>query len=252
MRGRTLILDLDQCLLQSFTDPRDADLEKALLTNPSYMSLRDRMYHVELHDYNVPKGTGTVLHMWGVTRPHFKEFLLFARSYFDVICVWSAATKDYVNSIVEQIFHDIRVPDLVYTRDDVESFANGEYHKPIAKILADPRIKDRVDIKRTFFLDDKGDNFITSPGNGITIPEYKPAPRISNMMSDDIALLQLRQWLLKPEIANAPDIRLVSKVSIFITPLANEKDVAPLAENRDPWSMYSNLNSPSPDIVASA
>jgi hypothetical protein len=212
------------------------------------------MYHVELIDYDVPKGTGSSMHMWGVTRPHFKEFLLFARSYFDVIVVWSAATKDYIDSIVEQIFHDIRVPDLVYTRNDIETFSNGEYHKPIEKILSDPRIKDRVDIRRAFFLDDKGDNFITSPGNGITIPEYNPAPRISNLMSDDIALLQFRQWLLKPEIANTQDIRLVSKIPIFITPLAMERDIAPLPENRNPWSMYSDVPRPSPvsNIIASA
>jgi hypothetical protein len=234
---RCIIFDLDQCVIQSFFDPNGFPLEKALLVNPNYMSLRDRMFSFDLHNWNSKKGEGNVTHAWGVTRPHFKEFLLFCRSYFDVVCVWTAGDREYGHAVVDKVFSDIREPDLVYTRDDLPPEVRGNYHKPIQKMLADPRIKDRVSIESTIFVDDKWDNFASSPENGIRIPEWKPAPLISNLMSDDIALLQLRQWLLQPDVMRAEDIRKLVKSYIFISPLIAEKKVSiPI-----PRSMYSDL-----------
>ena len=216
---RTVIFDLDQCLLQ--TRSANPEIENRILSDPKLMALRGRFYQVDFPDYKQKKGTGTNLHMWGVTRPHFDEVLMFCRSYFDIICVWSAGEYSYVHSIVEQIFNDIRVPDVIFTRDDLDYTSNGNYHKPIRKILEHPSIKGKATLEHSFFVDDMGDNFITSPGNGVVIPEYTPAPTISSLMTDDICLLQLRLWLLLDDVRNAPDVRNLKKSYIFISTLVN-------------------------------
>ena len=95
---------------------------------------------------------------------------------------------------------------------------NKPYHKPIMKMLNDPLVKGKIGVEEVFFLDDKADNFISSPGNGITIPRYEPSPNPISIMADDQALLQLQQWLSRPEVMEAPDVRYLDKTHIFTTP----------------------------------
>lgn len=218
MDRRGIIFDLDECLLHSFRGALP-ELETSVLTDPSLIDIRSRYFKTEVSDYKVAKGTGTVYKMWGVTRPHLKEFLLFCKEYFKVIAVWSAASYDYVHQCVDRIFGDIGMPDLVFTWDDIEHLPDGDYYKPITKILNHPSIKDRTDISWSFLLDDKISNFTGNEANGIGIPEYDPAPTISSIRSDDICLIQLRQWLMRPEVISSVDIRVLDKRHIFKTPL---------------------------------
>lgn len=230
IRGKCIIFDLDQCVLQSRAENKE--LEAKILSDPSLLAIRSRFYQINIPDYRMEKGSGTRLHMWGVTRPHFREFLLFCRSYFDCICVWSAGTADYVNAIVSEIFDDVRKPDLVFTRDDIVYVDSKNYHKPIQKILSHPSIADRVDISHAFFVDDMADNFITSPGNGVVIPGYEPAPTVSSLLSDDICFLQLKNWLLSPKVAQCDDVRTLDKTSIFTTSVIRLTPT--LTYNKDP------------------
>lgn len=239
-RYRGIIFDLDKCVICTHID--NPELEGQILIDPKLISLRGRFYQIDLPDYNMKKGSGTNLHMWGVSRPHFNEFLIFCKSYFDFICVWSAGEKKYVDEIVDSVFMDIRPPDLVFTRNDLHVHSNGEYDKPIEKMLNHPILAGKATLENTFFVDDKGDNFISSPGNGIIIPEYKPAPTISSLMSDDICLLQLREWLLRPQNRNAKDVRELDKTQIFLIIL--NTGMSQIEKNNELKSMYYDLKSP--------
>jgi hypothetical protein len=218
-KSKGVIFDLDECLLHSVRNA-SPELERMVLNDADLMDLRSRYFSVDVIDYKVPKGTGTSIHMWGVMRPHLKEFLLFCRSYFDVVGVWSAGSYDYVHECVDRIFGDLYRPDVIFTWDDIEYLPSGEYYKPLTKILNHPSIKDRVDIGWTFLLDDRDTNFTTQEVNGVHIPQYEPAPSVPSMRSDDLALIQLRQWLSKHEVMTSNDIRTLDKGGIFTTPLS--------------------------------
>lgn len=213
---RGIIFDLDNCILSSYFQDT-LWLKNVLSVDSSYMAIRSRLYEITIKDINGVKGDGASMKMWGVKRPHLHEFLLFCFEYFDVVCVWSAGSYDYVHECVERLFGDIKMPDLIFTRDDCEDIpgSGGDYHKPIAKMVSHPAIKGKVSLLDTFFLDDKENNFISSPGNGIVIPEYVPEARPLDLMKDDVSLLELQQWLMKPEVMAAGDVRTLDKTDIF-------------------------------------
>jgi len=215
---RGIIFDLDECIIHTMKENHYDNVEKELLVLPEYMSARQRMFSMDLKDFGVSRGTGRNNHMWGVTRPHLIEFLKFCRGYFQFIGVWSAAVTPYIDNIVHSVFLDILTPDIVYSRDMVENLSKDDYHKPITRMLNDPRVVGKIDIKEVFFLDDKNDNFRSSPSNGVTIPRYEPYPNYSSIMADDTSLLQFQQWLSKPEVIVSNDIRLLDKSLIFNTP----------------------------------
>lgn len=159
-----------------------------------------------------------MMDMAGVIRPHMREFLLFASNYFQVVTVWSAGIKDYVDKITNNIFMDQRRPLIVYSRDEcVEQ--NGKWVKPITKMAKDPKLGGIMNLENTLIVDDRPHTFNPNLGNGILIPEYTPGARYELMNAEDIAWLQIRQWLLKPEVMNSSDVTTLDKTSIFSTPI---------------------------------
>lgn len=210
-------LDLDECLV-SIQMEAPPSLANEIKTNPRYMELRTRLLEVYLHDRDGDRGEGLREYYWGLKRPHLDEFLLFLFSYFRVVFVWSAALRPYVDVIVEKLFADLPYPYMVMNRDDIEHTPDGNYHKPLSQVIKFDT-SHYINLSNTFFLDNKGDNFIANESNGITIPDYKPAANLNAMMVDDICLLQLRQWLLRPEVMAAKDVRTLDKSRIFVEPL---------------------------------
>jgi hypothetical protein len=126
-----------------------------------------------------------------------------------------------VEAIVNEIFSGIAEPHLVYARSKCVTDNRGRNHKPLRKMIRDePGLSNYMSLDNTFALDDKESTYIDNPDNGVKIPYYDPALRVNNLLSDDIALLQLKQWLLLPEVMNAPDVRLLDKSQIFHRPLS--------------------------------
>lgn len=223
---KCIVLDLDLTLV-STQENTDSIKSLKILTDPSLLALRRRSYYSTIDDLNAP-GTGTRLDYWGVTRPHLNEFLMFCFSYFRIVAVWSAGQRPYVEGIVDHIFKDIRPPHVIFTHDDVIEEPGPVIIKPLERMFnSNPLLQKYMTFENTFALDDNITTFRDNPDNGILIPPYEPAPSVNAMSRDDPALLQLKAWLLQPEVVHSLDVRTLDKTAIFKTPLTYYRNPPP-------------------------
>ena len=237
MTDKCIVLDLDECLIHSFPSGSEADFNTMLL-HPRNASMRSRLFKIELYDLGDPKGGGDKHVMWGITRPHLKEFILFIFAYFKKVAVWSAGKYDYVHAIVKQIFFGLPQPCMILTYNDIK-INRRDYTKPLDKVM---RIDPDFTEKNTFFLDDKASNFYPYTGNGVTIPRYDPPMNSNGMKIDDIALTQFRYWLSSNQVISNDDIRQLYKGNIFTTSLSVQPAIAPIAVKQFRQSvMYPNV-----------
>lgn len=222
-----IVLDIDSTLVNTF-EYSDVPTIKSLgiLENPKLMALRSRIYRMGLEDVLEKKGKGTFLELWGIMRPHLKEFLIFCLSYFKIVVIWSAGRPQYVKDVSEIMFRDVGDPNVVYTSDEcvehVEYIGDEKIvtmRKPLSKLYNDPKLKGMLKPENTFIIDDRIYSFAEDPENGILIPPYNPDVTVESMLTDDQALLQLMFWFSKPEVKNSDDVRKLSKREIFLTSL---------------------------------
>nr|QBK91156.1 MAG: ctd-like (NLI interacting factor-like) phosphatase [Pithovirus LCPAC202] len=229
MSGKTItdkviVLDLDETAVHSF---RSMD-SYGQLGIDKHPDLKSRAYHLLMNDVVTPHGQGNVTTMWGMKRPHINEFLIFCFSYFRVVIVWSAGKFKYVHSVVDNLFGDIIRPHLTYTWDDCLK-VDGVCVKDLTKLYDHPELGKYVRPENTLLIDDKEYSFnMTSPHNGVLIPQYKPNLNLESLRTDDIALLQLQSWFQTPEVMNSKDVRLLDKQKIFTTSL---NKATPLPQN---------------------
>lgn len=221
LTDKCIVLDLDETLVHSYGEGNiDLLKELKIFSDPKNYDLRERCYKITMEDVVHRKGTGDKTEMWGILRPYAREFLITCFSYFKIVIVWSAGKKNYVHSIVDYLFKDIRRPLVVFTFDDVEKLSNNILIKPLNKLPKNiPGLEKYMSLENTFIIDDRLTVFQEpNPDNGIEIPPYKPAFNLNSLRSDDIALKQLVNWLMKPEVMNAKDVRKLDKKKIFETP----------------------------------
>jgi hypothetical protein len=228
LTDKCIYLDLDNTLLYTTDDEDDfVYLNKLnILTDPSLIDLRNRMYHIVMEDLETP-GEGSKYEMWGITRPHLHEFLLFCFSYFRLVIVFSAGARLYIEPIIDHIFMDLPYPDAVLSRDETYEEKVGTI-KLLSKVQnANALTQEYVRPENTFGLDDLESTFSKNKGNGILIPAYRPAykeekkgkrkeiPTIELFSKDDTALLKLKEWLMRPEVMSSTDVRTLDKSKIF-------------------------------------
>lgn len=208
----SIVLDLDETLVH--TQETDVKSISKMLMDPNYMALRHRIYILDLNDIGQRRGTGTAVRMWGVTRPHVEEFLAFCFAYFKRVIVWSAGMKEYVDEVVRFLFRDLPMPDVVYARDKCTNI-DGLLEKPLQKMIdSEPQLT--ITLTSTFALDDRKSTFERfNPFNGILIPRYEPGIDAKSMLEDETALVNLQEWLEKPEVIEASDVRSLNKSRIF-------------------------------------
>lgn len=211
---KCIVLDIDLTLVETQKDGLGWKTI-GLMTDPKLIPLRSRAYYLG------SVGPGGYYDFWGVTRPNLHEFLVFCFSYFKLVTVWSAGKKDYVLSICDSLFRGIRSPHLIYTQDDCVRDAEGQFYKPLQKMIDDPRTMGLMNFKNTWVLDDNPDTLIANPTNGIVIPPYETHLNTTSMMMPDPTLLNLKTWLLRRDIAFAPDVRVIPTGLIFTQPLAS-------------------------------
>lgn len=222
--NKCIVLDLDQTLIAT-QDSIDSLKQFKILSNPQLIPLRNRVYYMTIEDLEKP-GIGSKYEFWGVTRPHIHEFLIFCFSYFKIVAVWSAGKRPYVEAIVDHIFKDIRPPHIVFTYDDIDIDSNGNIIKQLNKMINyDPIIKRNMSLANTFVIDDNALTFQLNENNGVTIPAYlnNPVLNVDALGRDDPTLLQLKYWLLQPEVVNSTDISNLDKSNIFAVSLENYK-----------------------------
>ena len=231
MTDKCIVLDLDQTLIA--TQDSISSLEDLhILSDPKLIPLRNRTYHITIEDLERP-GIGSKYDFWGVTRPHINEFLIFCFSYFKIVAVWSAGKRPYVEAIVDHIFKDINPPHVIFTHDDIEVGPGGHILKPLTKMIeSNPVLRRNMSLQNTLALDDNSMTFSENHDNGILIPAYLPPttdktsipPNINALARDDHSLLQLKYWLLQPDVVNARDVTTLNKSTIFSTSLENHKN----------------------------
>lgn len=219
LTDKCIVFDLDQTFVNTFED-YECLRRLDLFTNPKTFELRKRVYKMNLEDIGERKGAGTELPQWGIMRPHLKEFLVFCSSYFNVVTVWSAGLTPYVQEIVLDIFKGIKAPRLVFSRDQCKERIKDKhtvYEKPLKDMY---QLVPQMNETNTFILDDREYSFDSvNPDNGILIPPYTPPCTLDGLAIDDPTLLQLKAWLLQPEVMQAKDVRTLDKSRIFTTPL---------------------------------
>jgi TFIIF-interacting CTD phosphatase-like protein len=221
LTNKCIVLDLDETLVHS-NENIDELKRLGIMSDPALIDLRRRTYQITMDDVVYKKGTGVKTEMWGIVRPHVREFLIACFSYFKCVIVWSAGKRKYVDAIVDYLFKDIKRPHVVYSYDQCEKTSNNLIVKPLQKMIKkEPGLNKYMSLENVFMIDDRetvysgfvGDN----PDNGIQIPAYRPAFNIHNLRSDDIALKQLMTWFLRPEVMNSTDVRELDKTAVFDT-----------------------------------
>lgn len=208
-----IILDIDQCLVNSFIADEDPVGSKMLLTESMRscnVDSRSRMMSMSFYMDN---------QWWdfcAVKRPYLDLFLTKIRSLFDLVIVWTAGSAEYAQVIVTEIFRDHYKPDFLLTRDDVVTVPEWppgqDYHKPLDVIEA--KYPGLIDRRFTVFVDDTKRNFTANLENGVIIPRFEPHHSDPFKISD-AHLLQLTNWLCSDEVRNSPDIRKINKDLIF-------------------------------------
>lgn len=215
LSNKTLILDIDECLLCSFT-------EKSSLTGLKKVMQPENVKHRgKLVGVNVVIDGYEDSDFYSIKRPHLDIFLRFADLYFEKIIIWSAAMPDYVHKCVSELFRDHRKPVLVLTQTEVKYESKDDYHKPISVIM--DKYPGLIDPKLTLFVDDKADNFRNNKNNGLHIPKYSPdGDNVFNHKDD--CLFNLMYWLSTDEVVNCDDVTKLDKKKAFKTPPKGEAD----------------------------
>jgi len=214
LTNHCIVLDLDETLVHSSTEMNKFK-ELNLTNDPKISDIKQRSYLISLNDKNQK------FELWGITRPHLKEFLNFCFSYFRIVAVWSAGKAKYVEAIVDLIFRDIQPPHVVYNYDHCDFNDKNQIQKPLLKMISnEPGLSNYMSLDNTFAIDDRRHTFLVNPSNGVLIPEYDPQPSINHLRSDESSLLQLMMWFLRPEVMSCNDIRTLDKSKIFTTPLS--------------------------------
>lgn len=192
--SKNIVLDIDETLILSLTTPEEI--------NSVDLTIPDNYNNLSLIFLDKKP-------IYVFSRPYCQSFLRFCFKYFDKVIVWSAGSKEYVETVVNKLFYGIGQPYRVYDRSFCETTANG-YTKPLSKIIRDIP---SVTLQNTIIVDDKVSNFSKNPENGILIPAY------SSINNNDDALIKLVQWLLTKEVMETGNIALIPKNNIFIEPL---------------------------------
>lgn len=225
---KCIVLDLDETLVHTCGESNIDTLKKLnIFSDPKDIDLRRRIYKIVMDDVVNKKGEGIKTEMWGITRPHLTEFLIWCFTYFKIVAVWSAGKDRYVNSIVDFIFKDIKRPHVVWTYNELDKLSDNTLIKPLSKMINGvPGLSKYMSLDNTVIVDDRNSvYYVPNPHNGIQIPAYRPnfntvseeeLSTIISMRTDDTALKQLMTWFNTSEVKASQDIKTVDKSGIFV------------------------------------
>jgi len=140
-----------------------------------------------------------VYHYYIYLRPGLAEFLAQCAAHF-TLAVWSSASDDYVQAVVERAFPASVTPAFVWARsrctrfrlpgldeqgfDSLDYSTQYEFAKRLKKV-----VRRGFDLKRTLIVDDTPEKVRQNYGNAIYIKPYLGAP-------DDRELASLAEYLL--------------------------------------------------------
>jgi hypothetical protein len=205
----SLIIDLDETAVRTYKS-QEALANLPIFSDSKFIALRRRAYKTTIND---PDNTKVVHDIWGVTRPHLREFLAFSTIYFKHIFVWSSAPPRYVSQIVDFIFASLP-RHYVLTQKDCGHDENGQFFKPLSTIIAKyPNLGLKMEMM--LMIDDLLPNMSRNVDNGIHIRKYKPEPNLKELAEDDLSLLVIKEWLLQYSVISSTNLQKIEKPQTF-------------------------------------
>jgi TFIIF-interacting CTD phosphatase-like protein len=209
-----LVTDMDECLIHTWdTDVLPKKKYMQTFNTPEAYPFRHMLFGVEMNARN-PNSL-----IYGIFRPGLIDFLNYAFNRFDYVVLWSAGTSYYVHQITEYMFSKTdRMPDNVFARPFCENHtrADEEYLiKPLKKLQ---QINPAIQMSNMFFLDDNPDVSVLNRNNHLLIPKWNPDPTVASCkaaLAKDRYLYDLIEWLERPEVKSAVDVRRLDKRRVF-------------------------------------
>lgn len=195
MSQSVLVLDLDATLVDTYGGDEDW-LEVEGENRPVAKS---RIFSISSND----------TYMMGAKRPGLESFLSTAFDVFDVVGVWSAGSKCYVDQVILDVFKSSpRSPDFVWSKDDcpygfIEHNETYVRQKPLV-LLWDQF--PHFDPKRTILVDDAEDVCAQNPLNHILIPPWNG--KLEALHKEDNVLPTLTKWM-REKLPGCKDFRAV-------------------------------------------
>lgn len=217
IKDQCIVLDIDETLVHTY-QPNAAlphnlikNVFTQLRTDPKYFAIRPRLYHITMEiEYGKP------LTYYGVKRPYLDEFIQFCFNHFKIVVIWSAGHPEYVKSMINVIFSTKYHPHIIFSSENLYSSNNGDiYNKPINTIINSyVDLNKYMSLNNTYIVDDRIDNFVPNPQNGILIPRYSPILSADTILKDqDMDLLKLIRFFKKN--GSSLDIKMIDKRKIF-------------------------------------
>ena len=175
-RRTCLVLDVDETLVHSSENRQLYDAMVEI-----YQNNFDTLTRIRSLNVRIPSREGRIQNylMWTLLRPGWDTFLIEARKHFTYLGIYSAGSREYVETCAE-IFSEVVNFDFVLSKDDMLNNS-----KPLSVVLSIlPEVVANEDI---VLIDDICENFLANPKNGHEIVAYSPeTPHASDDCLDQI------------------------------------------------------------------
>lgn len=146
-------------------------------------------------------------------RPHLQNFLDFVFKHFNV-CIWSAASKDYVLWIVKNIIlkdHPEREIDYIFFSYHCNwSKSKKKNIKNLQMLWDDFGLSEKFNGNNTFIIDDLSDVVRDQPCNSIQIDEFEFTNKGSENDKELLRIKKRLKKLLKSDLGDDVDICLTT------------------------------------------
>lgn len=152
--------------------------------------------------------------MWGTRRPYVEDFLQSCYNHFDVVGVWSAGIKPYVEEIVKEVFYNNGfTPDFVWSKNDCvrtfhEESEKTMRQKPLSKLYS---AFPHIDPNRTLLFDDNEWACEQDPLNHVMVPPW--CGDLETLHVEDQVLLKVARWI--EQLKGEENYKMVSTKGLF-------------------------------------
>lgn len=206
-----VILDIDETLLS--TNPNLSTIDDFCLKMKKedinkYNAIIDKIYHIEIE----PSEEYSSITLNGVFRPHLQEFLNFCKEHFQIVAIWSAGTKEYVESVIK-LFGDkfLFKPHFYMTKNDL-TYIDDNFYKSLNKIYEEKKYLSKIiNSNNTIIIDDNENTFKLNVGNAIHIPQFLPDITYDSLTKDENSLLKVMEFLKSDKVMNCQNICEIDK-----------------------------------------
>lgn len=195
-----VVLDMDECLIHFM--PQENENKCQVQTCNSEDNIMEDRDNIGVSDE--AKGYPTFMKVNNnkvLLRPGVIDFLKFVTTRFETH-IFTAGTKDYADSILDQLCLLVGDQDAFskrWYRDDCDTIdildpftafcIDSIYVKPLSKV-AEWVGRDAEDLRRIVHVDDQARNFLLNHGNGIRVSEWRGNNPNDSALSEVTKVLQ--------------------------------------------------------------